>query len=155
MFLFILEGPVKSGKTTLLSNWINGREDVDGILAPVINGERCLLHISSLESHPLESPANKKDQVKIGRFTFSQKVFLWAQERLSTIDSLNINWLVIDEIGPLELQGYGFEPAITSLLRRYSQTEINILMVIREGLVEKVLDHYLIAEKNVRQFTFP
>ncbi len=153
--IYLLSGPIQTGKTTRLFEWVKNRKDVDGILAPIISDERHLLHISTLEKHSLENPQNIKDQVKIGRFKFSKSIFLWAQEKLFKINTSNTDWLIVDEIGPLELEGKGLEPAVTSLLEDYKSQKINILLVIRDGLVQKVLKHYLINEKEVEPFIFP
>ena len=37
--------------------------------------------------------------------------FLWAQNALFNSLDKNLEWLIIDEIGPLELEGKGLEPA--------------------------------------------
>ena len=153
--IFVLSGPIQTGKTTRLSEWVNSQTRIDGILAPLIKGERHLLHIASLESHSLENTSDIKDQIRIGRFIFSRDVFLWARERLTTIDGSSIDWLILDEIGPLELEGKGLELAISSLLKKFNSLEINILFVIREGLVQKVIEHYLLNMKEVKPFTFP
>ncbi|KAA3615094.1 MAG: hypothetical protein D8M58_11630 [Calditrichaeota bacterium] len=154
MKLFVLTGPIQTGKTTRLVEWQRNRSDVDGILAPVIYGQRHLLHISSQEKRSLENPSKKKDQEKVGRFVFSKAVFKWAQEKLLNFNTLEYDWLIIDEIGPLELNRKGLEPSISSLLNKLATKDINILFVIREGLVEKVLEHYMIDRKNVKEFIF-
>ncbi len=153
--IFTLSGPIQTAKTTKLLEWAKCKNDVDGILAPIIKGERHLLHISSFESRSLERPQTFSDQVRVGRFVFSQKVFLWAHEKLNNINGSGLNWLILDEIGPLELQGKGLEPAITSVLKKFYSTQINILMVVREGLEQKVLDRYLIDFNEVKKFNFP
>ena len=52
-------------------------------------------------------------------------------------------WLVIDEIGPLELRGGGLEPMVGKILNEYKRTKNNrLIIVVRENLLEKVIEHY-------------
>jgi nucleoside-triphosphatase THEP1 len=52
-------------------------------------------------------------------------------------------WLVFDEIGYLELQGQGLEPAVRRILnwnKRIAATKL--LWVVREELLDEVLEYY-------------
>jgi len=52
---------------------------------------------------------------------------------------------VIDEIGPLELRGEGLEPAVSAVLAAESAAGAlvaNLVLVVREGLVDRVIEHY-------------
>ena len=48
-------------------------------------------------------------------------------------------WLIIDEIGPLELRGEGFSEVLKEVLIRRKE---NILLVVREGLSKKAEDYF-------------
>ncbi len=45
--IYILTGPVNSGKTTKLMNWVEKKSNVGGILTPVVDGKRHLYSIAS------------------------------------------------------------------------------------------------------------
>ncbi len=142
--IYIITGSSKSGKTTKLMNWINSEKNIDGILEPVINGKRCFYHISSKTIFQLESN-NEVNTVKVGKYRFNIYAFKWANEKL--IESLNKNfdWIVVDEIGLLELKGEGLDKSIKILLSNNIKA-INYVFVIRESLLNNVLEFYGIKE---------
>ena len=48
--IYILTGAIRTGKTTALLNWINNRNDVDGLLCPDNeNGKRYFLKVKTKE----------------------------------------------------------------------------------------------------------
>jgi nucleoside-triphosphatase THEP1 len=57
---------------------------------------------------------------------------------------LKPGWLVVDEIGPLELKGQGFHDVLRELLQKRKE---NIILVVREGLVQQVTEHFKIEAK--------
>jgi nucleoside-triphosphatase THEP1 len=60
---------------------------------------------------------------------------------------LKPHWLIIDEIGPIELRGEGLEPQVSQILKEYPRTRKNrLILVIRDQLLEKVLEHYNLSE---------
>ena len=48
-------------------------------------------------------------------------------------------WLVIDEIGPLELSGEGFHDVLKEVLSNRSE---KIILVIRDGIAERVKEYF-------------
>ena len=156
--IFILSGPVQSGKSSSLNKWLEGRQDVDGILAPIINGQRNLQHISRAEHKNVQ--LDKSEQGKysfwaIGNHILSQEVFFWAQEILQECASKPLEWLIVDEVGFLELQGRGFEPVLSRILTSESSIKpARILLVVREYLVDKVEQHYNLGGRT-QTFSFP
>lgn len=74
-----------------------------------------------------------------GRFLFDPDGMNKAVKAI--LDFQDSDLTVIDEIGPLELQGEGFWPAL-SALRKNDQP---VLIVVREGLVDPVIQK--ISEK--------
>jgi nucleoside-triphosphatase THEP1 len=145
--IYILTGPIQSGKTTSLVNWSAGRNDVAGILTPVINGKRVFMNANSDEQFQMEASEEESEVLKVGRFVFSGSGFRRAIQVIR--DSLHTEgWLVIDEIGPMELRGEGFSGVLREVLEeRNGKT----LLVVREGLVEKVKEVFKIGD--ARNFT--
>ncbi len=217
--IYLLRGPVHTGKTTRLLKWCaalgapvntglspaasdtlptpagltEALPPIDGILAPVIDGRRHLLHIASGEMRDLEDLSGGAAVVRVRRYAFNADVFSWARERLiATVgrltawrgDSANpsrkasfearavphdrarvFHWVVVDEVGPLELRGEGLEPAVSAVVRTVRDrftvparqpdepgdqiapaahrinagTELRVVLVIREELAEEAL----------------
>ncbi|MBM4158241.1 MAG: hypothetical protein FJ216_05605 [Ignavibacteria bacterium] len=157
--IFYITGPVRSGKTTFVSNWINddshGSRSVDGILAPVIGGKRFLKRVSGdalmcLEYENKNCISGLNNILKTGNYIFDKRIFEKGRYELLDAFLKKPKWLVIDEIGNLELIGEGLEPAITKILNERDEN-VNLLLLIRDKLLEKVFHHYNINEaKNFR-----
>jgi len=156
--IYILSGPVHSGKTSRLRDWLQNRDNVDGILAPVIDNQRYLMHIGTEEIKRVQLVGSEKDLQsvwQIGDYIFSQAVFKWAQQILFECSKQKPDWLILDEVGFLELQGKGFDPVITQILSmNVSLAPANILLVVRDKLVEKVTRHYNLTDRP-EKFIFP
>jgi len=105
--IYILTGAIQTGKTSALIKWSANRNDVFGILTPVINGKRFFMNARTKKQFQMEANDNEKETISIGQFNFSKVSF----EKAIKIARDEINkkgWLVIDEIGPLELRKEGF-----------------------------------------------
>jgi nucleoside-triphosphatase THEP1 len=88
---------------------------------------------------------DKEDFFEIGRFRFSKKGFDKAASII--IEAITKpGWLIIDEIGPLELRGEGFHDTLQTVL---SSRKDDIILVVREGLADKVMDHFAFKAKVI------
>ncbi len=139
--LYLLCGAVRSGKTTRLKKWLPAGETVDGILAPVVAGERRLCHIASGQCRNLHRGVSAGNRISVGRFEFNNEVFLWAGEVLATLNP-RARLIVVDEIGPLELEGRGLEPGLSRLLAVPRPETAGFIFVVRDPLKEEVLRRY-------------
>jgi len=138
--IFILTGKIQSGKTTSLLNWIQNRNDVYGILTPVINDKRIFVDIESQEQFPMEATEGEKEIISVGRFKFNLRNFERAKDIIR--GSMNKNgWLIIDEIGPLELRGEGFHQVLLKALHNINNKQ-KILLVVRNSILEEVKKHF-------------
>jgi nucleoside-triphosphatase THEP1 len=140
MVVHILTGPVQSGKTSSLLQWAEKRNDVYGILTPVVNGKRVFMNAHTKEQFPMQAGSEETDLLSIGRFVFSKAGF----EKAIQVISASVHcpgWLVIDEVGPLELRGEGFYNVIKEVLINRTS---NLLLVVREGLADAVITKFLI-----------
>ena len=142
--ILIVTGPVHSGKTTRLMHWAASQTKIDGIFQPVIDDKRFIYHIASRTLKSLEVPALAKEEhiIRIGNYRFSKETFSWAQKKLLDCLSKDLDWLIIDEIGPLELEGNGLEPAISSIINARENVTAKIICVVREEILQKFIDHY-------------
>lgn len=139
--IHILTGEIGSGKTTGLMLWVSSQKNVDGILQPVVNETRFIYHLGSKTLKQLEVESSN-DTIKIGKYNFSREVFSWAQNVLVDCMQKKLDWLIVDEIGPLELEGNGLEPAISKIISERNSFEGNIVCVVRDTMLEKFVQHY-------------
>ena len=149
--IYIFTGPICSGKTTKLSEWADKREDIGGILMPVLEGERHMYSIHSDKLVPVEihDDDSSDEIVKIGKYNFSGKVFEWGNREIHS-GFENNNTIIIDEIGPLELNGGGFFATLTSILEDEEKLkEKTLILVVREELLEEVTAHFGITDFQI------
>lgn len=151
--IHILSGPVQSGKTTNLKFWCSRRDDTKGILAPVSEGRRFLFDISGRQSRPLQPEGESAEPVRVGDYTFDNSVFAWGRDILEAALQEAPRWLVVDEIGPLELSGTGLEPAVSRIIAESAGKDIRLLLVVREKLLEKMILHYDLEPSLIRRLT--
>jgi len=155
--VYIFSGPVHSGKTTRLRDWLKNK-NAAGILSPVIRNKRYLLDIDTNEKRQLELEESSisANTTIIGKYVFKNSVFEWGCKVIIDSISRSYTWLIIDEFGPLELSGKGFAPAISSIFSaEMDLRDTNILFVIREKLVSEFLNHINLTADDVNQFKFP
>lgn len=150
--LFVLSGPIRTGKTTSLQQWLRPQKNVRGILSPVKDNKRFLLSIPSGETKLLNAddatPVEKI--ISVGRHSFDNRVFEWGKEIIAKSLESEPEWLIVDEIGPLELDGKGFEPVITHILSNKSfYPKVNFLFIVRDSLTDEFYNHYRLDKKYV------
>ena len=134
--IFMRHAPIQSWKTTALTNWAGKRKDVFGIFTPVVNSKRVFMNANSKEQFPMEATIDETETLIVGKFVFSKTNFGKAIQIIR--ESIQKEgWLIIDEIGPLELSGEGFHDVLKEMLATRKHT---ILLVVRdkEEMVEKV-----------------
>lgn len=132
----ILTGEIQSGKTTALQKWLKDK-DASGILSPVVNEVRMLYSIQEKNYIPFQTAERTAETISIGRYHFYQKAFDQANDLL--LKGAIADWCIIDEVGPLELQGQGFFPSIEKLRINPSS---NLLVVVRDTLLAAVQEKF-------------
>lgn len=143
--IYLLTGPIRSGKTTALMQWASSLKDVSGILTPDLNGKRQFLNLANSEYFHMKA-IDGEAEITIGRFAFSKKNFEKANGIIKSATDCK-GWLILDEIGPLELNINGF---YSSLIHIFKNRNEKMLFVVRESLVEKVCSFFKIEpEKTV------
>lgn len=152
--IFILTGPVHSGKTTLLKN-INQelrRKELktDGFLSEsrwedqeILGYD--LLDLSGEKSYPFIRKSGEMNWDRIGPFYFIPETLDLAKQIIKRAQ--NSDMCVIDEVGPLELTGKGFW---TELQASLSSIRPHHLLVVRVSILEKFLTR--INRKDVKVF---
>lgn len=152
--VYIYTGEIKTGKTTYLQKWVNENPDADGILSPVIDGYKHILSVKNNETRLLEYQGDDKSigLTKIGNYNFMTSVFEWGREELNNAYLRKPQWLIIDEIGPLELRGEGLEPEVSRILNNELNEETNVVLVVRKPLLETVIAHYGLHTNGYKYF---
>ena len=147
----ILSGPIHSGKTTKLLQWAEKIPGRSGIATPVQNGLKVLYDLSEKKYYPFQTDDNTttpKDCITIGAYRFLNSAFIIGRQILSLAAQRNPSWLIIDELGPLELRGQGWEPVAGQIINQYlsHQKNSDLILVIRENILPEALTHYGITE---------
>ncbi len=141
--IFILTGPLHSGKTIQLKESVQKFKDqeirVDGFLSPAVfeDQERIgydLFDLNKEESIPLLRKRGDTSWQKIGPYFFVPSGLEEAQKVLSRARESEI--CVVDEVGPLELTGKGFWPALDKVLFPPATT---FLISVRESILADFL----------------
>ena len=150
MSIVIFTNPIRTGKTTQLLHWCEQQQNVGGIVMPDINGIRHVLDIQTKEIFIIEcdDPGNTNEPlVNIGRFYFYAAAFEKANAILINESTKARDWLVIDEVGRLEVDGKGFYPSIKKILD--TKNYKNLLLVVRDSLYEKAVSFFMIPDHIV------
>ena len=147
----IISGNIQEGKTTFVEKVIKRleRENIKtaGFLSKVIyrNEQRIGYQITELGSErsellcTLDAHTNWQ---KVGKFYFNPSGQQLGIHILEDIPQ-TADMVVIDEIGPLELGGGGWAPAIDKLIKT---TSLPMIWVVREQLVEKIARKWQVGD---------
>ncbi len=146
--IYILTGPIHTGKTTRLFKFVANQNSIDGILAPIVNEERKLYHISSKKMKILEVPEPTNETITVGKYYFLQKSFDWANTCLIESFNESPDWLIIDELGKLELKREGLHKSVSYILDKITKSSTKIILVIRDYLREDILENYGISKEE-------
>ncbi|WP_292947815.1 nucleoside-triphosphatase [Olleya sp. UBA1516] len=150
--IYILTGAIRSGKTTALLSWSKNRKDVDGLLCPDdVNGKRYFLKLKNKTIFKLEAEAETEAIVAIGSFKFLQSAFNEANDYLILEASkTEPKFLIIDEIGKLELKNEGVHVSTEALISQFKSIgNTHLILVVRDYLLDAVLEYYDITECSI------
>lgn len=143
--IYILAGDIRTGKTGALKEWIHTWDNVKGILCPDDKEDRKYLYnIETEAKFPLEVTEPNEKTISVGKFHFIEDTFKIANFLLiKTFDEYDFEFLVLDELGKLELQGKGIHHAAEYIIGNYeSNDDRNLLLVVRTFLVKDIIAHY-------------
>lgn len=151
--IYIYSNPIRSGKTTLLYQWLDSQKKAYGFLTPDIDGKRKLFDISSKSylDFELDENATSENKISIGRFDFDSAVFKRAQEILLSGKDKDNDWTIVDEVGKLELNQSGLEPALSSVIKHFQSGKANgkLILVIRDYILENCIKHYNLYDAKI------
>lgn len=143
MSIFIFSKPIRSGKTTELLAWCKAKENCAGILMPDVDGVRKMYDIKAcilFEAECKGQSISNKEMLTIGHYSFFKEAFNKANFIIETALILQPKWLIIDEVGKLELDKKGFYPSVSLAVECLKKCEFkgNLLLVVRESLLSNV-----------------
>lgn len=145
--IYILSMPIQSGKTTGLQNWlsIHPQKTISGFLTPDVDGKRKVLELPDNNIIDFEVAEAGNDIINIGRFYFKNTVFKSLKAAIKRYINSKPDWIVIDEIGPLEInKNDGFEPEFSTLVDQVKQADskTKLLVVVRSSMLFDFLEKY-------------
>lgn len=163
--IFIITGEIGEGKTTYANSLIDilkqKQIDVAGFTAPAVyqNGKRAGFDLHDVrhgEDTPLCRNNGADEWLRIGNYFFPPDGLKIGNALLQTETVKGSRIVIIDEIGPLEMNNTGWAKPVENLCRNASAPQI---WVVRKKLVERVIkkwnvgDVYVfdIAEDNVEK----
>lgn len=139
--ILILSGPVHGGKTTLLENslsgWASRKLAFGGFLSvAVLDGrgrtEYDLLDLKEGRRLPFLRLTGEPEAERTGPFFFVGRTLELAKSIILKAGPGEL--LIVDEVGPLELQGGGLWPALREIIFR---SDMRSLLVVREDILER------------------
>lgn len=147
--IYLLTGDIRTGKTTSIYNAAIKRNDVGGFLTPDVGGIRMLYDIASGKRYSFQVDDSITAQtVQVGRFNFLSSAFKKGSEiTLSQLTSASIRYLIIDEVGKLELLNKGFHSLVISLIEK--KIDKDIILVVRSFLVDEVVNKYQLTNYKI------
>jgi len=152
--IIIITGNKGEGKTTKLKEVVDNLQyrnySVIGFLAPAhfIDGKRKaydFVDITSKESHLLCTADPTPEFQKIGSFYFNYSAIKCGKELLRNIKSEN-TIIVIDEIGPFEINGLVWDDSLMHLIKT---TNNSIIITVRKKLLDEVIRKYNLENYSV------
>ncbi|MGB9664366.1 MAG: nucleoside-triphosphatase [Ignavibacteria bacterium] len=151
--VFIYSDKIKSGKTTKLFQWMTKQNSIGGILQPVVEERRFFYSIIDKKLIQLEITKDQSknfsenELIKIGNYFFLRSGFEKAKEILRRDFNNKPEFLIVDEIGPLELEGNGLEPIVSEILDDIGNFEGKLILVIRDKILVDAVKKYNLEEK--------
>ena len=146
----ILSGPIRSGKTGALRVWAR-REAVAGFLSPDGPEGRQIVNAATGEALPFEAGEGEAAVQAVGRFRFLDSAFAAGADWIRAGLRAGRPWLLMDEIGPLELGGGGFDALLRETLAALEAEPAGcrLMIVVREPLLAAVRERYSLQEAQL------
>ena len=102
------------------------------------------MNVKSRELFEMLPTEGETDFVSVGKYIFSQSAFDKAIKIIQNSIGKN-GWLIIDEMGPLELRNEGFSEVFKEVLHSKNR-EQNILIVVRDQLYDNIIEKFKIDD---------
>jgi nucleoside-triphosphatase len=153
-FVIILTGGIGEGKTSLLAE-INVKLKsagifTGGIISPAMveNGYRTgydIINVTTGERTALSRITDQTGLIKVGKYSFFDQGLSFGKEALSS-ESVRFSRIVlVDEIGPWEMEGEGWADCVNNLLK----INTPMIWVVRESITDQVIDEWNLIDYKV------
>jgi len=156
--VFIITGDTGSGKTTFLLELIEelrGKDlSIAGFAALSVpedgpSGSFNILDLVSQRILPLASRRFSEGWEPIGNFYFNPDGLQLGITILEDPQIINNDLVIVDEVGPFELDGKIWAECLTRLLAARS---CSLLLVVRESLVSQVMHKWSLTDAMIIEF---
>ena len=146
--VYIITGEQGAGKTSFLIALVQllrkNNITVGGILAEGTwdNNKRSgfhLLDLSTGQRLPLASVVKRKNWIPLGRFFFNPESISYGNTLLTGDEIQNNTTIVLDEVGPFDLQGNLWATGLHKLRNSYSGM---LILSVRKKLVTQIIRHW-------------
>ncbi len=153
--VFIITGQTGSGKTTFLLELIEELRkkalSIVGFAAMSVpedgpSGSFNILDLHSGKILPLASRRFSEGWEQIGNFYFNPEGMLMGKRILEDPWVNKNDFIIVDEIGPFELEGKIWAESLTRLLAMRS---CSVLLVVRDQLVAEVIHQWSIQDAMI------
>ena len=153
--IFIITGPQGSGKTTFLVRLVRLLKKegvaVGGFVAHGFwkDDRRNRFELEDLQNGKktiLSQTEAVEGWEKFRRFYFNPDGFAFGEKILSPDNLQNVEIIVIDEIGPFELQGKAWRKSIDTLLR---ETNKPMIWVCRESILKELVVEFDLQDYHI------
>ena len=146
--IYIVSGDIESGKSNFLLKWSENRKDVFGLLTPRTEFNiRYLLNVATKESFKMQADAEEIDVIIVGRYRFLETAFRKGNEILQEVlTNHKSGYIIIDEVGKLELQSRGFHKSVLSAIAKtINNKNLHLILVVRTSLLIEIIKNYNIT----------
>jgi len=153
--IFIITGPVQGGKTTFLAELCKVLEvrglKIGGFLCPggFDAGERSgfsLKNIGTGAEVAMASVMETKYWMKYRRFWFNPDAFKQGRKWMQACLRQEPDMLIIDEVGPMELEGAGWSDLLKDLAKATNAIQ---LWNVRENSLKEVMQRWNISPDHL------
>jgi nucleoside-triphosphatase THEP1 len=147
--IYILSGDIGVGKSHSLLEWVRYRTDVFGVLSlRMVYEDRYFFDIRSKDIFIMEAVENDKNTVSVGRYHFLKSAFKRANNIIrGSLKRNKSGYLIIDEIGKLELRSEGLHTSACSAIKKtLHDKNLHLILVVRTSLLKEITQKYQINQ---------
>lgn len=146
--VIIIRGSEKTGKTTFLKEVIrqlkNNGFRTGGFIAPSVfennqNAGYDLIDLNTGERTVLSRLQGNDDMPMVGKFYFRPEGMEAGNNILNPENLADTDVVIVDEVGPWELQNQGWAKSLSHLVKSFEKP---MIWVVRESIVDKVIENW-------------
>jgi nucleoside-triphosphatase THEP1 len=143
--VYILTGKIRTGKSSFLYERFKESKKAKGIITLNKEEGRVIYNLGTGEEIQYEVDFTFRGPIqKIGRYNFDEEAFAEVEKIIDSVDFSEHGVFILDEAGPLELNGKGFFKAIEKLVAKAPDANTAIIIVVREECVVQICDLFKI-----------